>query len=110
PEGDLVIGTADQPGPLASFSSAVSPSRWKPPPDRDVVTDLLSGRADRYVDFDLRAAYPPSSASAWLVDRITGRLAEVAPDRHEVVLMPVRGRRHTLGLIAAAPKFAPGTD
>src|SRR5690606_28224849 len=70
----------------------------------------LSGRADRYVDFDLRAAYPPSSASAWLVDRITGRLAEVAPDRHEVVLMPVRGRRHTLGLIAAAPKFAPGTD
>ncbi|WP_341765629.1 SpoIIE family protein phosphatase [Cellulomonas shaoxiangyii] len=85
---------------------------------RDPVGRLLGGRLDDAVELDLAAAQPDGTYAEWLAthagpgpgDAVVGRDGRraVGPPDRRVVVLPVPGRRRTLGLLVVQPRGGGG--
>ncbi len=83
---------------------------------RDPVGRLLGGSPDRAVELDLGAGQPEGTYAQWLAAHVdlaaahaerTGRPVPAGEDR-TVVVLPVPGRRRTLGLLVVRPRGGGG--
>lgn len=82
----------------------------------DPVRELLDGDADEggaLVSLDLAEGAPDhveGSATAWLAAHVRGRLRASQPDVDRVVVLPVQGRNHVLGVLVVAPRPSEPAD